>query len=135
MRKSKSVSNGNSVRLLLDTQILVWLVNGDRRLHREWTARIKDPASELHISAVIAFEYTDLQRRNRLPIDEPISELVTRFDMQLATLPTEAWQAISKLPDIHRDPVDRMLIAHALVSGMTLLTADANIQRYPVPFV
>ena len=135
MRNSKSGSSGNSVRLLLDTQILVWLVNGDGRLRREWTAKIADPASELHVSAVIAFEYTDLQRRNRLPVDEPISELVSRFDMQLASLPTETWQEISKLPDIHRDPVDRMLIAHALVEGMTLLTADANIRRYPVPFV
>ena len=123
------------MRLLLDTQILVWLVNGDGRLRREWTAKIADPASELHVSAVIAFENTDLQRRNRLPVDEPISELVSRFDMQLASLPTETWQEISKLPDIHRDPVDRMLIAHALVEAMTLLTADANIRRYPVPFV
>jgi PIN domain nuclease of toxin-antitoxin system len=58
-----------------------------------------------------------------------------RFDMILDPLPAASWEQIASLPDIHRDPVDRMLIAHALVEGMTLLTADANIRRYPVAFV
>ena len=123
------------MRLLLDTQILVWLVNGDKRLRPEWVSMIEDPETELHISAVIAFEYADLQHRRRLPVDEPITELVTRFDMMLDPLPAASWQQIGQLPDIHRDPVDRMLIAHALVEGMTLITADANIRRYAVPLM
>ena len=41
----------------------------------------------------------------------------------------------ANLPDIHRDPIDRMLVAHALEDGMTLVTADANIRLNPVPIV
>jgi PIN domain nuclease of toxin-antitoxin system len=47
----------------------------------------------------------------------------------------QSWEITAGLPLIHRDPVDRMLVAHALVDGMTILTADANIRRYPVPTI
>lgn len=72
--------------------------------------------------------------RQRIAIEEPISELMERFDLVVDVFPADAWRVTARLPPIHRDPVDRMLIAHALVKGMTLLTADANIRRYPVPF-
>ena len=123
------------MHLLLDTQILVWLVNGDKRLRPEWIGAIEDRAAQLFVSAVVAFEYADLQQRKRLPVEEPISELVERFDLQIAPLPAEVWQRIAGLPNIHSDPVDRMLIAHALEAEMALLTADANIRRYPVKCV
>ncbi len=123
------------MRLLLDTQILVWLVNGDARLRAAWLDAIADTSSQLFVSAVIAFEYTDLQRRGRLPVDERIDEILTRFEMRIDPLPADAWEIVLNLPDIHRDPVDRMLIAHAVCADMTLITADANIRRYPVTCV
>ncbi len=122
------------MKLLLDTHILVWLINGDRRLS---TAK-RDAfsmADSLHVSAVIAYEYAELQGRGRLPVDEPLTELIERFDLQPSDLPARSWQVLDTLPNIHRDPVDRMLIAHALIADMTILTADANIRRYPVPTI
>lgn len=120
------------MRLLLDTQMLVWMVNGDRRLRPEVLRAIADPETTLHVSAVIAFEYADLQTRQRLPVTETLDELAERFDVTFEALPAEAWRIASRLPPIHGDPVDRMLIAHALAEGWTLATADANIRRYPV---
>lgn len=122
------------MHLLLDTQILVWMVNGDKRLRAEWVEAIVSPENSLHVSAVVAFEYSDLQSRQRIAIEESISELMERFDLVVEVFPADAWRIAARLPPIHRDPVDRMLIAHALAEGMTLLTADANIRRYPVPF-
>ncbi|MGD9880839.1 MAG: type II toxin-antitoxin system VapC family toxin [Reyranella sp.] len=121
------------MRVLLDTQILVWMVNGDKRLRAEWIEAIVSPANSLHVSAVVAFEYSHLQLRQRIAVEEPISELMERFDFVLEGFPVDAWRMAARLQPIHRDPVDRMLIAHALAEGMTLLTADANIRRYPVP--
>lgn len=123
------------MRLLLDTQILVWLVTGDRRLHAEWIAAISNPDSQLATSAVTAFEYADLKLRGRLPVSEPLSELQARFGMVVEPLPAECWSVASELPTIHRDPVDRMLVAHALVAQAIIVTADANIRRYPVACV
>jgi PIN domain nuclease of toxin-antitoxin system len=123
------------VRLLLDTQILVWMVNGDRRLRASWIAELTSAANSLHVSAAIAFEYTDLQSRGRVPVDETIAELADRFDLTVADLPADCWRIARQLPPIHCDPVDRMLVAHALAGGMALVTADADIRRYPVPCV
>ena len=123
------------MRLLLDTQILVWMINGDRRLRQSWQDAMAAPDAELQISAVIAFEFTDLQLRGRLPVDENISELERRFDVTVIPFPAEGWDILRGLPLIHRDPVDRMLVAHALFDSAALLTADANIRRYPVPCI
>jgi PIN domain nuclease of toxin-antitoxin system len=120
------------VHLLLDTQILVWLVNGDTRLRAEWIAAIGDPDNALATSAVTAFEYGDLQLRGRLPVDESVHELEVRFDMSVDPLPAECWRIASQLPPIHGDPVDRMTVAHALLGGYVLITADENMRRYPV---
>ena len=75
------------MRLLLDTQILVWMVNGDKRLRAEWVEAIVNPESSLHVSAVVAFEYSDLQVRQRIAIEEPISELMERFDLVVEVFP------------------------------------------------
>lgn len=120
------------MRLLLDTQILVWMVNGDSRLRTDWIAAISDTAASLHVSAVVAFEYTDLQLRKRIPTDEPMEELVQRFDLTMEGYPADCWRLAAALPQIHRDPIDRMLVAHALAGGFTLATADTNIRKYPV---
>lgn len=118
--------------LLLDTQILVWLVVGDSRLDAAQQAAIFDADNDLVVSAVVAFEYTELQLRGRFPVNEPLEELERRFGLTIAGYPADAWQLIEKLPLIHREPVDRMLIAHAMIDNMPIVTADAKIRRYPV---
>lgn len=120
------------MRLLLDTQMLVWMVNGDRRLRSVWIDAIVSDRNSLHVSPVIAFEYADLQMRRRIPVDELMDALVDRFDLTVEPFPLDCWRLAANLPLIHRDPVDRMLVAHAISGGFTLATADANLRRYPV---
>lgn len=95
-------------------------------------AALRDPARELVVSSVVAFELTDLQKRGRIAMIEGIDYLQRKMGFRIAGLPENAWTAALDLPDIHRDPVDRMLIAHALIGGMALVTADRNIRRYSV---
>ena len=120
------------MRLLLDTQILVWMVNGDRRYRPEWLAALGAKEHSLHVSAATAFEFTELQLRRRLPVDEPMDVLIERFDLVIEPLPADCWCEAASLPRIHRDPIDRMLVAHARMEQMTLVTSDTNIRRYPV---
>jgi PIN domain nuclease of toxin-antitoxin system len=119
--------------LLLDTHVIIWMATGDPRLRRVDIAALADPQRKLFVSAVVAFELSDLQRRGRVAMTEPIDILQPQMNFELVALPFDVWTVANTLPDIHRDPVDRMLVAHALVSGMTLVTADATIRRYPVP--
>ena len=120
------------MRLLLDTQILVWLVIGDSRLDGAKQGAIFDPDNDLVVSAVIAFEYTELQLRNRFPVNEPLEELQRRFGLTIVGYPTDAWRLVAQLPPIHREPVDRMLIAHAIVDNIPIVTSDSEIRRYPI---
>lgn len=132
MRSWKSAIDESSMRLLLDTQILVWMVTGDRRLGPNVHQAFVDPEVSLHVSAASAFEYADLQQRRRIPVTETLDELAERFDLAFEPFPPGCWRVAVQLPPIHRDPVDRMTVAHAIVGGFTLVTSDRNMRRYPV---
>lgn len=120
------------MRLLLDTHILVWLVLDDRRLTDAQRAALEEPDNELIVGPTVTYELAHLQRNNRIPLGEPIDRLQQLVGFTLVDLPHGIWRAVSGLPDIHRDPLDRLLVAHALIDEMTLITADADIRRYPV---
>lgn len=116
---------------LLDTHTLIWAVQGSPRLSRTARAIIEGP-QPLLVSAVTAWEYADLRQRGRLPSPAAFAEVVRALAIELLDLPASLWTLADALPNIHGDPVDRMLIAHASHTGLTLLTADATIRSYPI---
>ena len=123
------------MRLLLDTHIVVWIALNDLRLSAAQREAVGDSENAILVNPLVAYELTQLQRTGRIPLQEPINRLQELIGFELVDLPHDLWQAVSRLGDIHRDPVDRMLIAHAMTEGLTLVTADANIRRYPVRFI
>jgi PIN domain nuclease of toxin-antitoxin system len=129
---AKSGSGGNSVRLLIDTQMLVWMVGDRRKLPKRLLECMADEQTSLLVSAVTAWEYADLLHRRRLPVREPMPELITRFGLEIMDLPKDSWRLASQLPHIHGDPIDRLAVAHAILEGYTLVTADAHMRQYPV---
>ena len=120
------------MRLLLDTQILIWLPPADRRLKRRVAEKILADDTELFVSAVTACEFTDLRTAKRIGAPYDIAELAEQFAFTLLEIPAGIWADLATLPQIHRDPVDRMLVSHARLADLTLVTADATIRRYPV---
>ena len=118
------------MRLLLDTQLLVWIPLNDQRISDAAAEAIRSAENSLYVSAVTAFEFADLQRRKRVPVRESIDFLAELIGFSVLDLPAEAWRLVDELPDIHRDPVDRMLIAHSVVGDLILITPDANTRRY-----
>lgn len=119
--------------LILDTHVLVWLAAGDARLSVVARDAVVDGDQALFVSAATAWEFADLQHRGRLPSVERIEEIADAIDLALLDVPAELWRLAESLPDIHGDPVDRMLIAHAIHAGLTLVTADGTMRKYPVP--
>lgn len=120
------------MRLLLDTHILVWLMMDDKRLSKTQRNAIETPSNFLFVSAVAAYEYSHLQADQRIPIAEDIDFVVRHLGCDVLDLPAQCWRAISDLPMIHRDPVDRLQIAHCLASNLILVTADRHIRQYPI---
>jgi PIN domain nuclease of toxin-antitoxin system len=117
--------------ILTDTHVIVWLASDDRRLPHAARDALMSSAS-FDVSAIIAWEFVELQLRGRLPVTRSFAEIQTGLGFTVQPLPDQFWTIATNLPQIHKDPIDRMLVAHALASGATLATADANIKRYPV---
>jgi PIN domain nuclease of toxin-antitoxin system len=118
--------------LLIDTQILVWIGEDDARLSEAARAQIVDPKQETLVSAVTAYEFADLRLRGRFGAVPHLALLLSRLDARVIPLPEDIWTFVEMLPQLHRDPVDRMLIAHAIHSDLTLVTSDETMRRYPV---
>jgi PIN domain nuclease of toxin-antitoxin system len=124
------------VKILLDTCAFIWLADGGSRLSRRAAEAIRDPVNEVHLSAVSAWEIVTKHARGRLPLPEPPEQLIAteRALRRLAALPFDeecAFQG-TRLPALHRDPFDRMLIAQAIAHGLVIVTPDRQVTQYPV---
>jgi PIN domain nuclease of toxin-antitoxin system len=123
------------VRLLLDTCTFLWIVGGSKELSSRAREAFADPANEAFLSAASAWEVAVKHRLGKLPLPAPPEEFVPaqRAAHGIETLPVDEESAlhVSKLPDLHRDPFDRMLVAQAIVGGLVLLTPDDDIRKYP----
>jgi PIN domain nuclease of toxin-antitoxin system len=89
------------------------------------------PSNRLYVSAVTAWEYADLQHRGRFPPEADLTQTLELLNATVLDYPAGAWRLAFGLPDLHRDPVDRMLIAHAIHADFTLVSADETIRSYP----
>lgn len=119
------------MRLLLDTHVVLWWLADDPTLSDEIKTMIDDQG-DVYVSAATVWEVTIKQAIGK--IKEP-AELPERVrDGGFAELPIRFEHAITagRLPPIHRDPFDRMLIAQARCDDLTLVTRDSDIQKYEV---
>lgn len=121
------------VKQLLDTSTLLWTVGAPERLSA--AARESIAHGELWVSVASYWEIVIKTRKGLLEIADPVSWW-GRSSEQLGaeTLPIRASHigALCTLPDLHRDPFDRVLIAQAVVEGLPLVTNDRKIEAYPV---
>ena len=124
------------MKLLLDTHLLLWAVNEPDRLSSEAQRFFGDPANELFFSAASLWEIAIKvsQGRKDVLVDPPILHRAL-LDDGFLELPvtSEHAVAIATLPHLHKDPFDRLLLAQAIVEGMTLLTVDDVLSRYRGP--
>ena len=124
------------MKWLLDTHFILWAASEPTRLPRAVADIIDDASQVIHCSAASLWEIAIKSSlpRSGLSLDPRL--LRTRFLQtgyrELAVSPEHAL-AILGLPHHHKDPFDRMLVAQANVEGITLLTADAMVARYPGP--
>lgn len=124
------------MRLLLDTHLLLWAAEGKERLPRAARALMVDPENDLVFSVASLWEIV-IKRglgRSDFEVDARVLRrgLIDNGYRELPILSEHA-VAIEALPPIHKDPFDRLLVAQAMVDGITLLTDDVTVARYPGP--
>jgi PIN domain nuclease of toxin-antitoxin system len=125
------------VKLLLDTCTFLWAVRGDARLSLTAATLFRDPGNEVFLSAVSAWEIAVKHQLGKLPLADAPAFYVPRERQRHGIEPLPLAEGVTlmleKLPAVHSDPFDRLLVCQAIHHGLTLLTPDPSIQRYPVP--
>ncbi|HEY9849957.1 MAG TPA: type II toxin-antitoxin system VapC family toxin [Leptolyngbyaceae cyanobacterium] len=127
------------MKILLDTHIFLWYISGDPKLPTDIRDAIRDPNNEVYLSAISIWEAIVKYQLGKLPLpDRPENYLPKQRDRhQIASLALDENMVIqlAKLPPLHRDPFDRMLICQALQNGLTIATVDPAVRAYPVSFL
>jgi PIN domain nuclease of toxin-antitoxin system len=113
------------MRILLDTHIFLGFISGDTRLSTDVRDAIRDPENEVYLSAVSVWEAIVKYQLGKLPLPEhPEIYLPKQRDLHQITslaLDESSVVQLAKLPPLHRDPFDRMLICQALQNGFRSL--------------
>jgi PIN domain nuclease of toxin-antitoxin system len=119
--------------LLLDTHVLLWWLADPSQLSKRAKNAIQDGRNRVYISAAVAWEIAIKKALGKLDVPDDLEEMVdsNRFIALPVSIPHAL--AVMSLPNYHRDPFDRMLIAQALHEGFRLVTRDQEIAKYPVP--
>lgn len=124
------------MRLLLDTCTFLWIITDDNRLSLQARNLFTDKNNEVYLSSVSTWEITLKFGLGKLKLPAEPKKYIPlqrkKHKIMSHSLDEEATLYISKLPDIHKDPFDRMLICQAITSDMLLLTPDEFISQYPV---
>lgn len=126
------------MKLLLDTHLLLWAAGDPERLSKQARQLINNPENELLFSAASLWEIAIKRGFNR-PDFKADARLLRRglLDNGYSELPiiSDHVVATESLPLIHQDPFDRVLVAQAIVEGITLLTTDSVVFQYPGPII
>lgn len=124
------------MKLLLDTHVFLWYISKDSRLPNEILENIRNPDNKVFLSVVsvwetiIKYQIGKLQLPQSPEIYLPIQR--KRHSISSLFLDESTICHLSKLPSIHRDPFDRMLICQAIEHGLTIATVDNAIRSYAV---
>jgi PIN domain nuclease of toxin-antitoxin system len=124
------------LKFLLDTHLLIWAANEPEKLSSKALSLMGNPEHGLFFSAASMWELAIKNGLGR--VDFKVDARLLRrglLDNDYTELPITSAHAVfvESLPAIHKDPLDRILIAQASTEGFTLLTADSTVAKYPGP--
>jgi PIN domain nuclease of toxin-antitoxin system len=123
------------MNLLLDTRTFLWWTTDQNRIPSETLKKMEDPQCGVFLSVASSWEAMIKIGLGKLSLTEEWSDIIDREIREngIQTLPVylRHTYALSRLPPLHRDPFDRILIAQAIAEGFTLVTADPLVKQYP----
>ncbi|HEX5269641.1 MAG TPA: type II toxin-antitoxin system VapC family toxin [Gemmataceae bacterium] len=123
------------MKLVLDTHAFIWWDSDPTQLSPAALAAISDPANEVWLSVVSAWEMVTKAQLGKLTLRVPLADIVSHQQANgLHILPVSLSHvlAVEGLPPIHKDPFDRLLVAQANVEAAELVSADHAVRQYPV---
>lgn len=119
-------------RFLLDTHALLWWLMNEPKLGTQCKELIGDGRNQIFVSAATTWEISIKTALGKLAAPEDMDTIVEDEGFDKLPISLYHGQMAERLPPIHRDPFDRMLIAQAQAEGLILITADDNISPYGI---
>ena len=123
------------MNLLLDTHALLWWLSDEATLSEAARSAIADPENTVYLSAVVVWEMRIKQAIGKLDLPGDFEEVLDGQAFSKLPVTVEHAHATAGLPEVHRDPFDRMLVAQATVEKMAIVTRDRRIGDYGIDVV
>ena len=120
------------MRLLLDTHVVLWAVTEPERLSASTRAALIAPRNTLYLSVASAWEMEIKRALGKLTTPASFDDELARLRLEELPVRLAHTRLLRELPDHHKDPFDRLLIAQARAESLVLVTADPAIRRYSV---
>ena len=123
------------MKVLLDTSVLLWWLSAPEKIPADLLEALSDPDAVVLFSQVSLLEIQIKVGFDKLALDFPVEqipELAERSGLTALALDNAAIFTLPKLPLIHRDPFDRLLVCEAIQQGVPLVSSDGVLHRYPV---
>lgn len=117
---------------LLDTHILLWWLNDNKKLPKKLRSFIIDPSNDILVSAVSVWEIVIKCAISKLKTDEIFFEKLDQESFAKIDINFKYVETVDNLPLIHQDPFDRLLIAQAKVENLKFITKDKVIAQYDI---
>ena len=123
------------MNLLLDTHTLIWALENNPSLSNNARDAIIDGNNMVFVSSASVWEISIKKAMGKLKVPDNLREEVELHRFTPLNMNFEHAQLAGELPDIHKDPFDRMLIAQAIIEKLTLVTRDNLISQYKVSLI
>lgn len=124
------------MRVLLDTQVWLWMLAAPDRLSSQSRALLVAAENELLLSAASAWEIAIKHGLGKLQLPESPAKYIPRMMVHTSVTPLPIHHRhalhVAELPEHHRDPFDRLLVAQAQVEGVPIMSADRHFRQYDV---
>lgn len=121
-------------RLLLDTHTVIWWDGGSPALGEHAKDAIRQ-ADVVFVSAASEWELTIKAALGKLALQRSVLQAVIDAGFEPLAMSFQHAQAVRRLKPIHKDPFDRLLVAVALVEGLSLVSADTFLAQYSIPII
>lgn len=123
------------MRYLLDTHVVLWWLTEPAKISKQARAIIADRENSICVSSVSFWELSIKSALGRVNIPNNLLTILRTNSFEIIPLEAEEALSVADLPDLHKDPFDRMLIAQAKYNDLVLITRDKIIEEYPVTFL
>lgn len=123
------------MNLLLDTHVLIWALENNPRLSNQARDAIIDGENIILVSAVSVWEINIKKAMGKLDAPDNLQQEIRTHRFTPLSINMDHAELAAKLPDIHKDPFDRMLIAQAIEEKLTLVSRDSMIAQYDVNLI